>query len=264
MERRGFPVAHRPVGAGQHHRGDEGPHQREPQRGPLRGPLHQQAQRMHAGQVAHADHRIGRHAVEVDRAEHRVPQQQVDGGQHHADQAGGDRDLDVRAQQVAQVERAGEQRVAQAAGDEVAAVAAQPPAEARTVDVAEGALDLAHLVGRLGVGAQASQGGADVAAARDGGDQVEPEQLPARGQRLEQAEAEGRAADAAARQRQAPGPVGRRRRPRAPGAAAVTSFWMVSSMRLLVRGRCSAWNISCLARGGNAANGLCRNAGRSG
>ena len=48
---------------------------------------------------------------------------------------------------------------------------------------------------------------ADVATAGDGGHEVEMEQLPALRQGLEQAQAEGRAADAASGQRQAPGPV---------------------------------------------------------
>ncbi|VTY37389.1 Uncharacterised protein [Xylophilus ampelinus] len=197
---RARPVAQRPVGIGQHHGGR--PQQQHA------GPQH--------GQQRHGTHHRGRDALgtRIDGAGHEAPGKQVDAAQHQAEQGGGDGQLDVRGQQVAQEQGRGEEHVAQAARDQIAAVAAQPLAEAHALEVGEGRL---HGLCRGGPGtgcrrvrgreavAQPAPDRSGVTAARDGRQQVEAQQLPLLRQRLEQPEAEGRAADAAARQGQAPG-----------------------------------------------------------
>src|SRR5690606_19048628 len=87
-------------------------------------------------------------------------------------------------------------------GSQVAAVVAQPPQPHRAV-AGDAFLDLRRVHAPA---VQTPQAGAEVAAPRDGGQVVEVlEQASAR-EAADQAQAEGGTADAAARQRQAPGP----------------------------------------------------------
>ena len=126
----------------------------------------------------------------------------------------------MNGDQVPQVDRAGDDLVAGAVGRHVAAVIAQPAQGLgrRVAQIVFGASDAGQPARsyRLTPLNQSAEKRADVAAARDRRQHVDMPQQAVRGQRLEQAEAERRAADTAARQRQADGvarqPAGLRHR----------------------------------------------------
>jgi hypothetical protein len=179
-----------PVGAAGHHE----EHARQRQEQPGGGPR--------AGEHAHRQQRPGRGAQAAKL--HAAPDQQVDRRQQAARQQRQEAQLHVHAQQVAQHDGGGVAQVGAAAGNEVAAVAAQPVATGQGLGPRQGSLQ-GHAAGAVAHALeQAAQGGADEAPAGDGGQQVKAQQQPFARQCLHQAEAEGGTADAPARQGQAP------------------------------------------------------------
>ncbi len=158
-----------------------------------------------------------------------APSGDVDQGQHRPQEDREDAELEVDRRQVAQVEGDRIGPVLGAAGDQVAAVGAQPPGEPARARVGKRGRHEADLRSAGRAREQPTQGGADVAAAGDGREQVEAKQQLAPRQGTKQAEAEGGAADPAARTARAPRSSSRREA--RPGWAsarrrAATSCWI--------------------------------------
>ncbi|OPZ02647.1 MAG: hypothetical protein BWZ09_02527 [Alphaproteobacteria bacterium ADurb.BinA305] len=156
------------------------------------------------GQPAQGLDALARHPPVRHPVRDRRPHAHIDRRQHHAEREGQRAELEVDREQVAQEDGEREGLVGRSARHQVAAVGAQPPAKPAWLLGAEGREDGAGVVRGACAVQQAAEHAADVAAAGHGRQQVEAFKQAVAREHAEQAEAEGRAADAAARQGQAP------------------------------------------------------------